>query len=177
LTTRKPSPENEFETLIQQSLSARVARQKPRHTVWWRIKMLMSTSWVHHVRHWRWSLVVQLAVVLMVVFISKNQFVLPSVSLERPSPGFTPTVWSPPVAVASVAVVVQPETQEMRLLKTSPRRTFHPYVMPTLPLNLPPTDVVRPSAAGYYLLPVPTVSPVELVAFVFLTAVEGGELQ
>ncbi len=176
MTIRKPPRNDEFDELIQQALSVHVVRQTPRRTVWWRIRMLMSASWVHQVRHWRWSLVVQLAVVLLIVFGGRTQFRLRQVSFNTPAPIFTPTVRMPPVAEASAAVVVQPETREMRLLKTSPRRTSHTYVMPTPPLNLPPTDVVRPSAPGY-LPPVPAALPEELLALIFPLPVEGGELQ
>jgi len=176
MTICKPPRNDEFDRLIQQTLTAQVARQSPRRTVWWRIRMLMSASWVHEVRHWRWSLVVQLAVVLLIVFGGRTQFRLRQVPFDTPAPIFTPTVWSPLVAVASVAVVVQPETQEMRLLKIAPRRTPRMEVVSTPPLNLPPTDVVRPSAPGYSP-PVPATLPEELLALIFPFPVEGGELQ
>lgn len=174
MTIRKPPWNDEFDKLVQQALSVHVTRQVPRRTVWWRIRMLMCASWVHQVRHRRWSLVVQLAVVLLVVFGGRTQFQLRQVLFNTPAPIFTPTVWTP--SVAAVVVVVQPETQEMRLLKRPPRRTSHTREMSAPPLNLPPTDVVRPSAAGY-LPPVPAPLPEELFAWIFPLPVEGGELQ
>ncbi len=142
MTTYKHT--DEFDALVAQTLKTQVAGKTPPRRVWRRIHTAVAGR-SPRLPRWRWSMAAQVVVTVLVLF--SGQLTLQTNRRQFVSPT---RVYTPVAAVAVVhteshteAIVINPERQQMRALKSIQQSEVHTVATP--PINLPPTDVVRPA--------------------------------
>ena len=154
-----------FDTLIEQSLQAQAAGKHPPRRVWRRIRAAISAE-SPRLPRWRWSMAAQVVVAMLVLLGSQQMLANQQRTFAPPTVIFTPNaeaVTQP--ALGSEALVVNPEREHLRALKLAQQPEVQ-QVVSTPPINLPPTDVVRPATELYEYEPsapvVPDLSPQSL---------------
>ncbi len=90
MSVRNNPPNGELETMIRQTLAAQVDGVQPRATVWWRIKTIIVARQPNRIPLWRWSLMAQILVALLVFSGGRMIFSASGYQLEPMPPTVPP---------------------------------------------------------------------------------------
>ena len=133
---------DDFDALVAQSLRAQVAGKTPPRRVWRRIRAAIAAA-SPRLPRWRWSMGAQVVLAILVLLGSRMAFKTDYRRFSPPATTFTPEVVVTHTETRTEAIVINPERQQFRALKSVQPVEAHTVATP--PINLPPTDVVRPA--------------------------------